>query len=336
MAGQNKVFKEGDILFRQGDAADCMYLVRKGSLSVYIPKDDGDLKLASLDSGSIVGEMAFFDNKPRSASVKAAETTEVTQITRADFDKLLTQIPKWMVTMMQSLSGRLRSTNERLQKLEEASLAANPAGAGSIVLPNQKFPFQIMLKTLRTINLSMLKDGEKDGREQIVSLSATQDLWNDLVAEEQAIFERALAKLVHLGLIALKKNSLKQDIIALTNRGGFAQLADFISKYGPKFTHAKPFLEPAALEFFAFLVDTTVTSGYETLNVNINELSAHCKSKGIDTTKWGSTLPELVKKLELKLSKNGANLLVKVVTKEHKQMKNCLDQMADLLKSNLA
>jgi CRP-like cAMP-binding protein len=43
VAGQNKVFREGDMVFRQGDPADCMYLVRKGSLRVLIEKEEGEV-----------------------------------------------------------------------------------------------------------------------------------------------------------------------------------------------------------------------------------------------------------------------------------------------------
>jgi CRP/FNR family cyclic AMP-dependent transcriptional regulator len=331
VAGKNQVFKEGDILFQQGDPADCMYLVRNGALDVYIAKDDGNLTLATLDTGAIVGEMAFFDNKPRSASVRAAQTTEVTKITRADFDKLLTQVPKWMVTMMQSLSGRLRSTNERLQKLEEAQLTA----AGGPILPNQRFPFQILLKTLRTINLSILKDGEREGREHTVPLDNLRELWAELVAEEPEILNNILKKLQAFGMISMKKNSLKQDVLAMTNRGLFLQLSEFVSKLGPKLKPSAPFLSTDAVELFKYLVETTVASGYESLNVNIAELMARYKSEGTDTSRWGSAVAELVKKLDLKVSKNGQSILVKIIAKEHKPARQHIEHLAQFQESKL-
>lgn len=324
MAGKNQIFKVGDVIFRQGDPADCMYLVRKGALDVYIAKEDGDLPLATLDAGAIVGEMAFFDNKPRSASVRAAQTSEVTQITRADFDKLLSQVPKWMVTMMQSLSGRLRSTNERLQKLEEAQLTA----AGGPILPNQRFPFQILLKSLRTINLALLKDGEKEGREHTVPLESVRELWGELVAEEPDILTRVLKKLQAIGMVGIKKNTLKQDTLVITNRGLFLQLTEFISRLAPRLKPSDPFLSPDAVEMFNHLVETTSASGYESLNVNVGELMARCKAEGVDTSRWGSAVAELVKKLDLKISKSGQSLLVKIVVKEHRPAKQHIDFLA--------
>lgn len=330
MAGQNKVFKEGDLVFRQGDPADCMYLVRKGSLRVLLEKDEGDVTLATLDAGAIVGEMAFFDNKPRSATVKANHGTEVTQISRTDFEKLLTQIPKWMVTMMQSLSGRLRATNERLQKLE----SLNSAASGSI-LPNQKYPFQIFQKTLRSILLSHARDGEKEGREHVVRLEASKELWVELVNEDPILFDRIVAKAVSFGLIGLRKNALKQDVIHFTNRGGFVQLAEIVGRIGPKFTAANPFFEHTAVELFQALVDEAMQSGYEALNISIIDISATQKRRGKDTSTWPTALVELAKRLDLKLSKGPTSTLVRIVPKEHKVLRTILDQMAEVARDKL-
>lgn len=326
MAGQNRVFKEGEVLFRQGDAADCMYLVRRGALKVFIAKDDSEVTLATLDAGAIVGEMAFFDNKPRSASVKAATATEVTEISRADFNKLLTQIPKWMVTMMQSLSGRLRSTNERLEKLEDASRVA----AGGSILPGQKYPFQIIQKSLRCLTLSLARDGEKLGREHAVTLENTKELWNEIVSAEPAVFDRLLGKLISTGMVAVRKNEMKQDVIVFVNRGAFALLADTLSKYAPRFSAAKPFLDEHALVLLRTLVDSTVSSGYESLNVNLMELAAQTKAKGVDTSSWGNAIGELVKKFDLKIAKNGSAIMVKINAKEHKNLRTAVDLMAEL------
>jgi hypothetical protein len=330
VAGQNKVFKEGDMVFRQGDPADCMYLVRKGSLRVLIEKEEGDVTLATLDAGAIVGEMAFFDNKPRSATVKATQSTEVTQITKTDFDKLLTQIPKWMVTMMQSLSGRLRTTNERLQKLETTNSASSAA-----ILPNQKYPFQIFQKTLRSILLSHAKDGEKEGREHVVRLDACKELWVEIVNEDAALFDRIVAKVTSFGLIAIKKNPLKQDVISFTNRGGLVQLTELLARLGPKFTATVPFLETSQVELFQALVDEGIQSGYEAINISILDISATQKRKGKETSSWSTGLMELAKRLDLKLSKGPNSVLVKIVPKEHKVLRTIVDQMAEIARDKL-
>jgi CRP-like cAMP-binding protein len=332
VAGTNKVLKDGDVVFRQGDPADCMYLIRKGALKVFIAKETSEVNLAVLEAGSIVGEMAFFDNKPRSASVKATQTTEVTQITRADFDKLLGQIPKWMVTMMQSLSGRLRTTNERLQKLEETQSNL----VGGAILPGQKYPFHMVHRTLRCLSLSLVRDGEKDGREHTVTLESARELWRELVTEEPEVFDRILAKLSSWGMVSLKKNALKQDAIAFVNRGAFMLLTETIGKLAPKFSPGKPVLDATSRELLRCLVESAVESGYESLNVNLMESAASYKAKGLDTSGWASALPELVKKLDLKVSKSGNAILVRITPKDHKVLATTIDQMAEFHRDRLA
>ena len=86
MAGTVRILKDGEILFRSGEKADSMYIVRKGALKVYFLKGNEEVQLALLSDGAIVGEMAFFDQKPRSAHVKALAQSEVTEISRSDFD----------------------------------------------------------------------------------------------------------------------------------------------------------------------------------------------------------------------------------------------------------
>lgn len=334
MAGSNKVLKEGEIVFRQGEPADSMYLIRKGTLQVYISKDNGEMNLATLEAGSIVGEMAFFDNKPRSASVRAAKPTEVTQISRSDFDKLLTQIPKWMVTMMQSLSGRLRTTNERVQKLEEAQRAA----AGGSILPGQKYPFHIVHRTLRSLSLSLVRDGEKDGREHVVNLELARELWRELVTENPELFDKILGKLNAWGFIALKKNALRQDVICFVNRGAFMQLTEVLGRLAPRLNPARPALDPAARALLKNLVEAAVRSGYESISINLSELVANCRSRGIDTSGWSvaTTTDELVKKLDLKVAKSGTTLAVRITPKEHEPLLHTLEHLAELVEGGLA
>jgi CRP/FNR family transcriptional regulator, cyclic AMP receptor protein len=162
VAGSNIVYKEGQVVFKQGEPADGMYLIRKGELKVYLEKDGNEVQLASVGSGGMIGEMAFFDQKPRSASVKATKEAEVTKITPDDFAKLMKQIPKWFVSIMSSLSTRLRETNERLQKVENKQ-----AGA--------KSPYEDVQKILHVLNL-LMKDATKEGKYWALNRNETEDL----------------------------------------------------------------------------------------------------------------------------------------------------------------
>lgn len=336
MAGQNKLLKANEILFKQGDPASVMYIVRKGSLRVFFPKGNEEVTVAMLKDGAVVGEMAFFDDKPRSASVKAAEDTDVTVISKADFDKLLTQVPKWMVTMMQSLVGRLRDTNTRLQALE-ASQAKTPGAGGGVIMPNQKHPFQHVHRAMLLLMLSFAKDGAKDGKDLMLEKEHPAKLWKDFSGEDPMVFDKTIEILQRAKFVSIKPNSLKVPAIFFLNRGTLANFIEYFGKTARTFQPLNPFLSPAALEVLSALVDEVASSGYETLGIGMTEFIATQTAKEKDTTKWLKAIAEIVPVVpNLKVSKNGNDVVVKVIAKEHKLYLSYLRTMQMFSEGNLA
>ena len=121
-----RVYTEGEIIFRQGDVGSGFFLVRSGS--VQLTAEDsahGNLPLATLPEGSIVGEMAIFDNSPRSATAVAVEDSVLYGLFEGDLHRLQATRPALALTLLRnlgaSLAMRLKVTNERLQELEEAN-----------------------------------------------------------------------------------------------------------------------------------------------------------------------------------------------------------------------
>jgi CRP/FNR family cyclic AMP-dependent transcriptional regulator len=66
-----KSVKAGDIVFAQGDSGSSMYIVRSGTVQIYLASVDNapPVVLKDLRTGEYFGELALFDDKPRSASV---------------------------------------------------------------------------------------------------------------------------------------------------------------------------------------------------------------------------------------------------------------------------
>jgi CRP-like cAMP-binding protein len=61
-AAQNFVKKlaSGELLFKEGDTPDAMYVVKRGRLIVFKQKGSSEVELAQISTGQMVGEMAFF------------------------------------------------------------------------------------------------------------------------------------------------------------------------------------------------------------------------------------------------------------------------------------
>ncbi len=78
----------GQLLINQGANDRTLYFVESGSLSVHYEDEKGRLRLAIVNPGSVVGEGAFFSQRPRSASVQAAAPSKLWNLTALRFTEL--------------------------------------------------------------------------------------------------------------------------------------------------------------------------------------------------------------------------------------------------------
>lgn len=104
----------GEVLFRQGDRADALYLVQSGLLQIAarIPGDDNAI-ISAIRPGEVVGEFALLDDGPRSARVKALEDTRGLVVSGRRFRALLADGSAWAVQLGQALR-RLVASRTRL------------------------------------------------------------------------------------------------------------------------------------------------------------------------------------------------------------------------------
>ena len=104
------LLKPGEILFREGDDADALYIVARGNLTVM----SGSAVLEVVHTGGLIGEMALVDtDAPRSASVIASTYAELVRIDRSDFLSLVAGAPNFAVMVMRVMARRLRIMNQR-------------------------------------------------------------------------------------------------------------------------------------------------------------------------------------------------------------------------------
>jgi DNA-binding response OmpR family regulator len=104
---------KGQVLFREGDAANAAYLLKKGKLRALLRKDGKEIELGDVLPGEFVGEMAHITGEPRSADVEAAEHSELVEIPLGTLDILLFSKPAWSRALMKSLVRRLKGANTR-------------------------------------------------------------------------------------------------------------------------------------------------------------------------------------------------------------------------------
>jgi predicted acylesterase/phospholipase RssA/CRP-like cAMP-binding protein len=104
--------KRGDVVFREGEPGETMFLVVSGQVEVLAGADQAPL--AALGPGSFVGELALLLGEPRSATLRVVADTSLLALRRVDLDTLLTDHPVIGVELSRELGRRLVATNRQL------------------------------------------------------------------------------------------------------------------------------------------------------------------------------------------------------------------------------
>ncbi|MFV3409459.1 cyclic nucleotide-binding domain-containing protein [Bdellovibrio bacteriovorus] len=149
MAEAKKVAKD-TYLFRDGDAPDAMYIVKTGGFAITKSKGNTEVVIAEIQPGAMVGEMALFDKKPRSANVKATKDSEVIALPYDSLNKQMDQLPVWVRAIMKTLNEKLRDANQKIRLLENT----NP--------DEERFPPHIVNKYISILNLVGNKYGKPE------------------------------------------------------------------------------------------------------------------------------------------------------------------------------
>jgi serine phosphatase RsbU (regulator of sigma subunit) len=155
--------KSGEILFREGDAGDRMYIVVSGDLEILMaPDTDNELILNRVLQGEYIGEMSLITGAPRTASVRAHGDVVLLSMSRIQLMDLLRDHPELASTMVHVLSQRLDNTNvstfrdltEKNRQLQQAFDELKSAQEQLI----EKERLERELKVAAEIQMSILPD----------------------------------------------------------------------------------------------------------------------------------------------------------------------------------
>ena len=112
--GRPFVFSAGEIIFREGDFGDGLYLVEEGLVEISAKVGHQERRvLARLGPNSIFGEMAVIDDEPRSATATAEIETRLTFVGREAVLGVLKQYPEWLTDLLRELTNRVRTVDRR-------------------------------------------------------------------------------------------------------------------------------------------------------------------------------------------------------------------------------
>jgi CRP/FNR family cyclic AMP-dependent transcriptional regulator len=115
-SGDERNLVRGDVLFKEGDVADSLYIVVRGRLAIAIanPIDHRETVVSLMEPGDLFGEMAMLDDGPRSAMARALEISTVLAIPYEAVLGVFREQPALLWGVTRLLAQRLRVMDETL------------------------------------------------------------------------------------------------------------------------------------------------------------------------------------------------------------------------------
>jgi CRP/FNR family transcriptional regulator len=181
-------FAAGETVFREGDASDTCYVIRRGHARAVREHGDGrSITLAQFGPGDFFGELAMFDDERRSATIETLEETDALAILGPDMRRLLREHPQIAVKLLTALGRRLRETNERLARQSFQTVQSRVAA--------------VLAELVETARAEGAGDGE-------VTITATQAELAQLAGSSRESASRFLAVLERAGIITQGRGRL--------------------------------------------------------------------------------------------------------------------------------
>lgn len=123
-AALGKSWADGEVIVRQGEVGNSMFVVQAGEVEVLRETEDGEVRLAILGAGDFFGEMSIFEHEVRSATVRARGEARALTVDKRTLLKRIKEDPFLAVSILQTMSNRLREINAELVRARTAAAAS--------------------------------------------------------------------------------------------------------------------------------------------------------------------------------------------------------------------
>jgi CRP/FNR family cyclic AMP-dependent transcriptional regulator len=203
-----KVLKD-NYLFRENDQPDAMYIIKSGQFAITKTKGNSEVVLAEISTGAMVGEMAIFDKKPRSANVKAMKDSEVIMLPYDALHQQMENLPVWVKAILRTLNENLREANKKIKILE------------STTQDEERYPPHVVNKLISIINFVGSRYGQKEGDALVLptnrlrnyTIQIFQEATNKMDSMQNALKELGYFSIEDLGEGKKKIANLAPDFL---------------------------------------------------------------------------------------------------------------------------
>ena len=119
-AALGRFYADGEIVARQGDDGDCMFVVQDGEVEIVADNDGAEVVLRSAGRNEILGEMAIFEHQPRSATIRARGQVRILTLDKRNFLRRINEDPSLAFRMIETMSHRVRDLSREVVELQAA------------------------------------------------------------------------------------------------------------------------------------------------------------------------------------------------------------------------
>jgi CRP-like cAMP-binding protein len=118
-----RVYGDGEVIIRQGEVGDCMYVIQEGEVEIILEDGDNEILLITRKEGEFFGEMALFDRDVRSATVRSLGQARILTVDKKNLLSRISKDPSMAFRLLETMSSRIRELLVEVNRLSE--LATN-------------------------------------------------------------------------------------------------------------------------------------------------------------------------------------------------------------------
>lgn len=119
-AALGRFYADGEVVARQGEVGDCMYVVQDGEVEIVREEGAAQVVLRSAYRNELLGEMAIFEHRPRSATIRAKGRARILTLDKKNFLRRINEDPSLAFRMIETMSRRVRELSAQVVELEDA------------------------------------------------------------------------------------------------------------------------------------------------------------------------------------------------------------------------
>ena len=110
------MYRDGEVICRQGELADCMYVIQEGQVEILHRRKEKEFCLAVLERGDFFGEVALLDQRTRLATARAIGDACVLSIEKRTFLERIHEDASFAMTIIRKMSHRIHDLEELLMQ----------------------------------------------------------------------------------------------------------------------------------------------------------------------------------------------------------------------------